>query len=161
MTDSTPGQHEADHEKHAEHHGKLRFLLHSAAALASTTVVTAGLGFVYWAVAARTFPASAVGESSTAISAMSLIAPLTMLGFGTLLMTALPTMKHGRPGLVSTAALVSGTTSGVAALICAFVLPPDFIGLPGIGSQVGVNLLFAAAVAAPASEACSIRRCCR
>ncbi len=133
-------------ELHAEHRGKLRFLLRSAAALASTTVVTAGLGFIYWAVAARAFPAIDVGEASTAVAAMSLIAPLTLLGLGTLLMAELPGMDGGRSTLVATSAFVTGTAAGVVALICAFLLPGDFLGLPGIGSPA-VALLFAAAVA--------------
>lgn len=133
-------------DHHAEHHSKLRFLLRSAAALASTTVITAALGFVYWAVAARTFPATDVGESSTAIAAMSLIAPLTLLGLGTLLLSELPTMKDGRSTLVATAALLTGLFSGGIALLCAFVLPGDFLGLPGIGTDLSVSLLFAAAV---------------
>lgn len=66
------------------------------------------------------------------------------------------------PGLVSTAALVNGTTSGVAALICAFVLPPDFIGLPGIGGAKSASTCSSLLRWPPkASEACSIRRCCR
>ncbi|MGI9125969.1 MAG: hypothetical protein ACR2JM_14615 [Mycobacterium sp.] len=133
-------------ERQAAHRSKLRFLLHSAATLASTTVITAALGFVYWAVAARVFPASEVGESSTAIAAMSLIAPLTLLGLGTLLMSELPTMTTGRSALVSTAALATGAAAGVVALICAFTLPGDFLGLPSV-HQPGVALIFAAAVA--------------
>lgn len=137
--------HHADH--HADHHHKLRFLLHSAAALASTTVITAALGFVYWAVAARVFPATDIGESSTAIAAMSLIAPLTLLGFGTLLLAQLPTMKGGRSTLVATVALLTGLVSGGIAMLCSRVLPSDFLGLPGIGTNLSVELLFAAAVA--------------
>lgn len=133
-------------ERHAEHRSKLRFLLHSAASLASTSVVTAGLGFVYWAVAARTFPAASVGESSTAVAAMNLIAPLTLLGFGTLLMTELPTMRAGRSALVSTAALVAGSVAGLAAFFCAFTLPAGFLGLPDIATPA-VAALFAATVA--------------
>lgn len=134
-------------DHHAEHHSKLRFLLRSAAALASTTAITAGLGFVYWAVAARAFPATDVGESSTAIAAMSLIAPLTLLGFGTLLLSELPTMTDRRSTLVATAALLTGLFSGGIALLCAYVLPGDFLGLPDIGTNIHVALLFAAAVA--------------
>ncbi|MGV1005440.1 MAG: family 16 glycosylhydrolase [Candidatus Nanopelagicales bacterium] len=133
--------------RHAEHQSKLKFLLQSAAALASTTVVTAGLGFVYWAVAARAFPAIAVGESSTAITAVSLIAPLTVLGFGTLLLAELPTMKQGRSTLLSTAALLTGVVASAVALGCAFGLPSDFLGLPEIGSRPAVALIFAATVA--------------
>lgn len=133
-------------QHHAEHRSKLRFLLRSAAALASTTVVTAGLGFVYWAVAARAFPATAVGQSSTAVAAMNLIAPLTLLGLGTLLIAELPTMSTGRGAMVSTAALVTGLVASVVAFGCALVLPGDFLGLPGIATPV-VAALFAAAVA--------------
>lgn len=132
---------------HAEHRSKLRFLLRSAAALASTSVVTAGLGFIYWAVAARAFPTIAVGESSTAITAMSLIAPFTVLGFGTLLLAELPTMKEGRSTLVSTAAALTGGAAIIVALVCAFALPGDFLGLPGISTRPAVALMFAAAVA--------------
>ena len=49
------------------------------------TLLTAGLGFIYWTVAARMFAVADFGESTTAISAMSLIAPFTVLGFGTAL----------------------------------------------------------------------------
>ncbi len=57
---------------------QLRFVLRSAASLATSTVATAGIGFIYWAVAARSFPAASVGESSTDISAVSLLAPLSI-----------------------------------------------------------------------------------
>ena len=131
----------------AEHHDRLRFVLRSAVALASTSVVTSGLGFLYWIVAARRFDATSVGMSSTAISAMNLIAPFTVLGFGTLLVSKLPTMRGGHAALVSTATLVSGAVGGALAVACAFALPDDFIGLPGIGHQFGITALFVAAVA--------------
>ena len=147
MTD----QHRADQTRadqtRADHRSRLRFLVRSAATLASTSVVTAGLGFVYWAVAARSFPATAVGEASTAIAAMSLIAPLTLLGLGTLLVSELPTMREGRSTLVSTAALVSAIAAGAVALVAALLLPGEFLGLPGVGNQPVVAVIFAAAVA--------------
>jgi O-antigen/teichoic acid export membrane protein len=93
------------------------------------------------------FPASDVGESSTAISAMNLIAPFTVLGFGTLLMIELPAMRGGRSALVSTASIASALVGSVVALACAFLLPSSFIGLPGIGHDVAITILFTAAVA--------------
>lgn len=134
-------------DHHAEHHSKLRFLLRSAAALASTSVVSAALGFIYWAVAARMFPAVDVGEASTAIAAMSLLAPLSVLGLGTLLLSELPAMTSRRSTLVATAALLTGLFSGGVALICTLVLPSDFLGLPEVSTHFPVALLFAAAVA--------------
>ncbi len=144
---STPDDSGHGGDLRAGHRSNLQFLLRSAAALVSTSIVTSGLGFIYWAVAARAFQASAVGESATAIAAMSLIAPFTVLGLGTVLVSQLPTMSAGRAQLVSTAALVSGVVGTVAALVCAFVLPSDFLGLPGIGREVGMTVLFTAAVA--------------
>lgn len=131
----------------AQYRSKMRFLLRSAASLVSTSIVTSVLGFVYWTVAARAFPASDVGESSTAISGMNLIAPFTVLGFGTLLMVELPAMRGGRARLVSSAAMLSAVVGSVVALLCAFLLPSSFIGLPGIGHDVAITALFTAAVA--------------
>lgn len=144
--------HTADDDDHdadtqAEHRSKLRFLLRSAAALVSTSIVTSGLGFVYWAVAARAFRATDVGESATAIAAMSLIAPFTVLGLGTVLVSRLPAMRSGRAELVATATVVSGSVATIVALVCAFALPSDFLGLPGIGKDVGITALFTVAVA--------------
>lgn len=127
--------------------GKLRFLLHSAASLATSSVATAGLGFVYWVVAARAFPATAVGESSTSISAMSLLAPLSIFGLGTLMMVRLPIMREGRTALVSTATLAAGTAAGIVALVCVLLAPNSFLGLPGAGHTLISSAVFVALVA--------------
>jgi len=143
----------ADHDAAAamasskHHSGALQFLMKSAAALASTSLVTSALGFLYWVVAARTFSAVAVGESSTAISAMSLLAPFTVFGLGTLLIAELPELKTGRARLVSTAVTISATMGALLALVCAFALPQGFLGVYGIGHELGRTLLFCAAVA--------------
>lgn len=130
-----------------EHRKNLRFLLRSAAALVSTSIVTSGLGFVYWAFAARAFQVVDVGESATAIAAMSLIAPFTVLGLGTMLVSKLPTMSEGRAVLVSTAATVSGVVGTIVAVVGAFTLPDSFLGLPGIGRDPAITVMFVAAVA--------------
>jgi O-antigen/teichoic acid export membrane protein len=126
---------------------KRSFLVRTALALVSTSFVTSALGFIYWAVSARFFPPSNIGEAATAVAAMNLIAPITTLGLGTLLLAELPTMSARRAELVSTAAVFSGIFGGVAALICAMVLPHEFLGLPGIGRDASATLLFAAGVA--------------
>lgn len=127
---------------------KIGFLVRSALALVSTSFLTSGLGFVYWAVSARFFSATVVGESSTAIAAMNLIAPFATLGLGTLLLAQLPTMQARRTELVASAALLSGVFGGVLALACAVVLPNQLFGLPDIGADLPATLLFAAGVAA-------------
>ena len=127
--------------------GKLRFLLRSAASLATSSVMTAGLGFIFWTVAARTFPATEVGESSTAISAVSLLAPLSIFGLGTLMMVRLPVMQQGRSALVSTATLAAAITASLIALVCALVLPDSFLGIPGVGHEPLATAVFVALVA--------------
>ncbi|MCH9734870.1 MAG: hypothetical protein K0U78_09990 [Actinomycetia bacterium] len=132
----------------AEQLRKRGFLVRSAASLVSTAAVTSGLGFIFWTSAARMFSASEVGESATAIAAMSLIAPFTVLGFGTALVSKLPEMRSNRPELVSTVALACAVVGGAVALVCALALPGDFLGIPGIGHDVFTTALFAAGVAA-------------
>lgn len=128
------------------HRHKRNFLLRNVAALVSTSVVTSALGFVFWTVAARMFAVSDVGESTTAVSAMSLIAPFTVLGFGTALISKLPTMRSGRAQLVSTAVMVCALASFLVAAACALILPGTFIGLPGVGESIAVTALFAGGV---------------
>ena len=125
---------------------KLRFVLRSAASLATSTVATAGIGFIYWAVAARSFPAASVGESSTAISAVSLLAPLSIFGVGTLMMVRLPAMQQGRSSLVSTATLAASLNAALISLVCALVLPGSFLGLPGAGHGPIATFVFIALV---------------
>lgn len=132
----------------AEHQSKLGFLLRNAASLVSTTVVTSGLGFVFWVVAARLFPASAVGGGAAGLAAMNVIAPFTVLGFSTTLMAQLPTMRDRRAQLVSSAALVCGLAGGIVAFLCTLVLPASFLGIPAVGHQAWATALFAAGVAA-------------
>ena len=85
-------------------------LLGNAFSLAATTGVTAGLGFVYWAVAARLFSVKAVGYGSAAVSAMTMLGIIGMFGLGTLLIGELP-RRSSRASLVSAALLVSGLGS--------------------------------------------------
>lgn len=61
-----------------------------AAALCSTTVVTATLGFAFWALAAHIASADTVGRSAAMISAMQFIATFATLGLHTLLIAELP-----------------------------------------------------------------------
>ena len=84
-----------------------RDLLGNASTLLATTGVTAGLGFVYWAVAARMFSQRAVGYGSAAVSAMTLLGTIGMLGMGTVLIGELP-RRRPRAGLISAAMIASG-----------------------------------------------------
>ena len=101
-----------------------RDLLSNATTLAATTGVTSLLGFVYWAAAARLFSQQAVGYGAAAISAMTLLGTVGMLGMGTLLIGELP-RRSARAGLVLAALLTCGIGSLVLGLGFA-VLSPSF-----------------------------------
>ena len=63
-----------------------------AASLYGSTLVTAALGFGYWAVAARLADdASAVGAAGAAIATMQLVGTLATLGLGSLIIA-----RHAR-----------------------------------------------------------------
>ena len=67
-----------------------RLVVRVAAALCSTTVITAGLGFLFWAAAARLTTADIVGRSAAVISLIEFIAVFATLGLHTLLIAELP-----------------------------------------------------------------------
>ncbi len=124
----------------------LRFLVRSAATLVSTTALTSGLGFAYWALGARLYPVTDVGSAATAISAMTLLATFATLGFGTLLMSELPGMTARRSDLVASTALLSGVTGAVRAGLGGLLLPDSTLGLVGVGTSVATTALFTAGV---------------
>lgn len=68
-----------------------------AASLFGTTVVTATLGFAFWAVGAHFTTAEVIGRSAAAISAMQFIATFATLGLQTLLIAELP--DYDGPGV--------------------------------------------------------------
>jgi O-antigen/teichoic acid export membrane protein len=123
-----------------------RDLLLNAASMIGTTVITAGLGFVYWWLAARQFSQEAVGFASALISAMSLLGTLGMVGMGTLLIGELPRQPEQRAPLVTTALVVAGGVSALLGIIFALIAPQvslEFRALAGGGSTI---MLFTAGV---------------
>jgi len=73
-----------------------RSIVSNAGSLVATQLVTSGLGFLFWLVAARWFSPAGVGFAAAAISAMTLLGTFGMLGLGTLLMGELPRRPHLR-----------------------------------------------------------------
>lgn len=91
-------------------------LLGGTSSLIGTTLVTSVLGFAFWALAARLFSQQSVGYGSAAVSAMTLLGTIGMLGMGTVLIRELP-RRTARSGLISAALF----TSGLGALIIGLV----------------------------------------
>lgn len=118
-------------------------LLANASSMMSTTLVTSGLGVVFWLVAARYFSETAVGISSAAVSAMTLLGFATTLGMGTLLMGELPQRPGAQRSLLD-AALAVTTAAGVAlGLLFAALVPLFSSELESLGGAWTSALVFA------------------
>ena len=94
-----------------------RLVVVIALSLFSTTLVTAGLGFVFWAVAAHITTTEVVGRSSAVVSAMQLIATFATLGLHTLLIAELP--RHDGVSVKRLVVASLGIASGVAFTVAA------------------------------------------
>ena len=109
-----------------------RAIVSNASSLVGTQLVTSGLGFFFWLVAARWFSPAAVGFAAAAVSAMTLLGTFGMLGLGTLLMGELPRRHHLRGQLITTALITAGAVGGLLGLLFAVVAPhlsPEFLPL--------------------------------
>ncbi|HEX6288956.1 MAG TPA: hypothetical protein VFZ66_07185 [Herpetosiphonaceae bacterium] len=123
-----------------------RELLVNAGSMIGTTVVTSGLGFLYWWLAARQFPAEIVGFASAAISAMSLLGTIGIVGLGTLLIGELPRQTTQRGALVTTALVVAALASGLLGLLFALIAPVVSVEFQPLASDGLTVLLFVAGV---------------
>ena len=92
--------------------------------LTSATVVTSLLGYVFWTVAARMYPAAAVGEAGAGISAMAFASLIGALGGSMSVLAELPGKSRPREWSATvTAPLVfTSATSALAALATVAVL---------------------------------------
>jgi O-antigen/teichoic acid export membrane protein len=126
-----------------------RALLSNVATLAATTGVTSAVGFVYWAIAARIFSVQAVGYASAAISAMTLLGTIGMLGFGTLLIGELPRRKSPG-GLVWAALLFSSLASLLIGVGFVAIAPRLSAHFGDIAGNTGRACLFASGVSVTA-----------
>ncbi|RFU22386.1 lipopolysaccharide biosynthesis protein [Geodermatophilus marinus] len=93
----------------------------NAVALMASTVLTGVLGIVFWIVAARMLPASAVGQASSALSAITFLAGLAQLNIISVLLRFVPGAGAATGGFIARAyglALITGlaVTLGFVAL---------------------------------------------
>jgi adenylyl-sulfate kinase len=100
-------------------------LLRNTAYLMGTGVATAGLGYLFWIVAAHTYSTYDVGLGSALISAMSLASTLATVGIGSTLVQTLPRRETGHAWSVTlNAGLATSILAGVlTGLIMVAVLP--------------------------------------
>ncbi len=91
-------------------------LYQNAGYLMLNSAVGAILGFVFWMVAARFYPSSAVGIASALIASMGLLNSLSFLGLNIGLIRFLPEAKDKR-GMINSCFTIVGICSMVLALI--------------------------------------------
>ena len=86
--------------------------------LTATTVVTSLLGYVFWTVAARMYPASAIGEAGAGVSAMAFASLLGALGGSMAVLAELPGKSRPREwsATVTAPLVLTSATSAVTAL---------------------------------------------
>ncbi|WP_256806136.1 hypothetical protein [Bradyrhizobium sp. Bra64] len=89
----------------------------NSGALAIGTIASAGLGFVYWWLAARMFPPEVIGNASGLLSVMGLIALLGEAGVGTLLIGEIVRHPGQGAGLAAAAACIAATLALGLALL--------------------------------------------
>lgn len=121
-------------------------ILVNAGSLIGTTVITSGLGFIFWWLAARRFPLEAVGIASASISTMMLLGTFCMLGLGTLLITELPRQPGQEGRLISTALIVVGGVGGSVGAIFAVLAPSVSVEFLPLRASIENMLVFALGV---------------
>ncbi|MEU9174143.1 oligosaccharide flippase family protein [Streptomyces sp. NPDC048420] len=97
--------------------------------LLASTVVTAGLSFVFWVVVARFYSPSQVGLATSLISATSLLATFSLLGLNNTLVR-FPAEREARNAQISQAMVLVTVVGCVAAGIY-------LLGLPLYGAKLG------------------------
>ncbi len=127
-----------------------RTLVANAGSLFGTSLLTAGFGAIYWAIAARIVPAPELGAAAAAFSAMALLGRVATVGLGTVLIGELPAHAGNERGFIYGAIAVAGTVGavlGVTFIAIAVWVAPD---LSGIATPVGIAI-FAGGVASTAA----------
>lgn len=95
--------------------GRARLPLYrNALVLMVNSGVTAGLGFVFWALTARLYPPTEVGLASAAISSALFVSALAQLGLPYALVRFSPSSVGGLPALTATVAVVVTSVSAIA-----------------------------------------------
>lgn len=114
------------------------------------------VGFVFWAVAARAFPAAEIGNVSALLSGLSFIAVVAGLGFQNTIVRYLASEPDQRALVIGATSLV-GLVGGVGTLVVLVV--PGHVGLPvpadtgALGDAIVVGIVVLLATGAVADAA--------
>jgi len=139
-------------------------LYRNSSFLVMNSVVTAALGFVFWAIASRLLPASAVGNVFVVVGAISFAGAAGALGLPNTVIRFLAAERDPVRFLRAAGVVVAGAGAAVGAAWYAVprhfgvplsIIGPAWIGLPMIAATVAIGALAAVAQAAIVA----MRRC--
>jgi O-antigen/teichoic acid export membrane protein len=145
------------------HRARSDSLVRNSLYLMASTVVTAGLGYIFWAVAAHTFTSQEVGIGSAVISLCSTAALLTYLGSSAMLIERLPASERSSEWTtilvrvcLSTAVVTAVATAAAVPLLRTShnyrlffsAASPILVAVVGAAAWTLVNLLGAAFISA-------------
>ena len=119
-------------------------LYRDAAALAASSVLTAGLGLVFWAVVARTVPPQRLGVQTAVLSVLTAPAVVVGSGVGDALTALLPAAGADRAALVRRAyrwVLVLAAAAGAVAGTVAVLALPALRGNGSAAVAIGAGTL--------------------
>ena len=102
-------------------------LYRNSSFLILNTAITAALGFVFWALASRFFPPSAVGTASTVVSALTFAVMAGTLGLPNAVIRFLASERYKVPFLATVGAVAAGSGALLGGLWCAV---PGHFGVP-------------------------------
>lgn len=125
-----------------------RSLHRNAHALVLSTLITSGLGVVFWLIAARNYSEAEVGLNSALVAAMLLIASVANLGLKNSLVRFVPDGGADAAALIKGAYGLATLVAGVAALILVLGLRSLVPELADVGPASTVAVWFTAATMA-------------
>jgi O-antigen/teichoic acid export membrane protein len=95
----------------------------TASALMASTVVTAGLGVLFWAVASRAFTPEQVGRDGALVTAMVSLAILCDLSINNIILRYFPQLREHLLKRVWQAYLIAGTSALIGGSLFVFLAP--------------------------------------
>lgn len=101
----------------------------------ASQLLTAGVGFVFWVIAARNFSEASVGFAAAAISGMSLIGAIATVGLGTLLIREMPSNRGKEFQMLSAALIISGGLGAAMGAVFVWLAPMISVGFRPLTSD--------------------------
>ncbi|WP_250032997.1 lipopolysaccharide biosynthesis protein [Paractinoplanes maris] len=127
-------------------------LARNSVLIMASTVSTAGLGYLYWMLAARELTQPAIGTATALISVSAVVSMVSNLGLGHMFIQRLPGTSPGEWSRIVSAGLLLGCgATAVASFVAAGVLPSMGGNFAFLRSSSGATALVVTSVALTAS----------